>query len=399
MSTIQDPLVHGEQESEELSCIPPSNGTSPVPRENANDTLIAATVEVTNLQHFYKHPLMRLSVFAVLMVAVLASATVYWNNNYRRALGITESTVFEGKMQPATEVKVAALEPGVISSLNVHIGDAVRVGDPILKLDSQEAELAVSRAEIAYDSAQRDLTTLRGELARTEAEVSALSREASLIPSRQVRDSVQHAEAVYEQSLTDYRRNQELYKNGIIAQQILDNSSTALRIAKDDLENAQTGDSVDGHLQSLHARRSELLAEISDREQTQQLREAKLALQTASLHLANTEIRASSSGIISVVSVKIGEQISPGTPLVVISRMDRITVNVPVSAGMIASLHRFQQAQIVLPTMPPQRVLGTIRAISPIPDANMTHNVEVEFENPTGELLAGQPAEVRFVFE
>jgi hypothetical protein len=27
----------------------------------------------------------------------------------------------------------------------------------------------------------------------------------------------------------------------------------------------------------------------------------------------------------------------------------------------------------------------------------MTHNVEVEFENPTMLLLAGQPAEIRFV--
>ena len=100
-----------------------------------------------------------------------------------------------------------------------------------------------------------------------------------------------------------------------------------------------------------------------------------------------------------MVSVKVGDQVSVGAPLVVVSRMDRITVNVPVAASMIASLHKLQQAQIILPTMPPQRVLGAIRAISPVPSANMTHNVEVEFDNPTGQLLTGQPAQVRFVFE
>jgi multidrug resistance efflux pump len=301
-------------------------------------------------------------------------------------------------MQPVVEVKVTALEPGIVSQISTHVGDSVKDGDVLIQMDSHEAKQALLQAQLGDAAVQQKLTELRGELAETEAKASAASRAASLIPSRQVRDSVQHAQAIYEQALSDYHRNEELYKSGIIAKQLLDNSATALQIAKDDLANAQKGDSVNAEVQHLHSRQAQLVLEISEREQAQRLKEARLALEIATVRLANTEVRATSSGVVSAVSVKVGDQVSVGAPLVVTSRLDKITVNVPIAASMIASLHKSQQARITLPTMPPQHVLGTVRAISPIPNSNMTHNVEVEFDNPTGELLAGQPAEVRFVF-
>jgi multidrug resistance efflux pump len=401
MSGIHDALILAGQDREKLlHILPPAPQVPPsLPKEKDEDALIAATVEVKGLQHFYRAPFVRLTVFGVLLIAALASATVYLSNNARRSLGMAESTVFEGTMQPVAEVKMTALVPGIISNVSTHVGDAISEGDVLVTMDSHEAEEAVSRAQLAYDAAQRNLAQLRSELAQTEAQVSAASRAASLIPSRQVRDSAHHAQVVYEQSLVDHQRNEQLYKDGIIAKQVLDNTATALRIAKDDLDNAHKGDSANEVVQQLQGRQSDLLSQIGAREQTQQVKEARLALQTASARLANTQVRATSAGLVSVVSVKVGDQVSVGAPLIIVSRMDRITVNVPVAASMIASLRKLQQAQITLPTMPPQRVLGTVRAISPVPSTNMTHNVEVEFDNPTGQLLAGQPAEVRFVFQ
>jgi multidrug resistance efflux pump len=302
-------------------------------------------------------------------------------------------------MQPVMEVRVTALVPGIVAMVSAHVGDPVNEGDVLVTMDSHEAEEEVAKAQLAYDAVQRNLAKLRGDLARTEVNVAAAIREAANVPSRQVRDSVQHARAVYDQALTDYQRNEELYSRGVIAKQVLDNSATALRIARDDLENAHRGETANKEVRQLQGKQGELLSQISQREQLDQVKEAGLALQSASARLANTKVRATSSGVVCTVSVKVGDQVSVGAPLVVVSRMDRITVNVPVAASMIASLHKFQQAQIILPTMPPQLVLGAIRAISPVPSANMTHNVEVEFDNPTGQLLTGQPAQVRFVFE
>jgi multidrug resistance efflux pump len=64
---------------------------------------------------------------------------------------------------------------------------------------------------------------------------------------------------------------------------------------------------------------------------------------------------------------------------------------------MISQLRVGQSAQVVLSSLPSHEVEGKIRAINPLPSQNMTHMVEVEFDNPTLLLVAGQPAEVRFV--
>ena len=403
MGRINDALIRAGSEREKIILSPLTAATRPQLEPQPPPELYLAneealiTVEV-RLQRIYKSTVVRFVVLAFILVAALATATVYINNTHHPS-GMTDSTVFEGTMQPVTDVKVTALEPGIISFVSAHVGDAVNGGDVLVTMDSYEADEAVARAQLAYDAAQRNFVRLRGELANVEAKVSAASQTASLIPARQVRDSVQHAQAVYDQALVDHQRTHGLYEDGIIAKQVLDASATALRIAKDDLENAHRGDSANSEMQRLQSRQFDLLSQISEREQAQQIKEARQALQAARSRLAKAAVRATSTGVVSAVSVRIGDQVSVGAPLVIISRLDRITVNVPVAASMIASLKKSQSAQITLPTVPPQQVLGRIRAISPVPSANMTHNVEIEFDNPTGELLAGQPAEVRFVFQ
>jgi len=70
---------------------------------------------------------------------------------------------------------------------------------------------------------------------------------------------------------------------------------------------------------------------------------------------------------------------------------------VPVAAQMISELSLGQSAQVGLFSSPPRKVEGRIRTIDPLPSQNMTHIVEVEFDNPTILLVAGQPAEVKFM--
>lgn len=394
MQELEDALARVERHVVTSELIaPPAEPHSPSKDDQA---LIAATIEVRGLNRF---PRLQLASLVVLLAAILASATFYLNNSLHSNLGISDSTVFEGTMQPFVDVRVTALEPGIVTFVGTHVGDAVREGDVVVKMDSREARLAVSQAQLGYEAAQSHVTTLRLDLARTEAEVAAASRTAALIPSRQVRDSVQHARAVYELAQIDHTRNEELYNLGIISKQSFDDSSTSLRIAEDDLHNAQNETSANDEVRELQGHQSELLSQISQREQVQQLKEARLALETARLRLSNTEVRTTSFGMVSSVSAKVGDQVSVGAPLIVVSRMDRITVNVPVAASMIGVLHKSQQAKITLPTMPPRQVLGMVRAISPVPSPNMTHTVEVEFDNPTGQLFAGQPARVRFVFQ
>jgi hypothetical protein len=72
-------------------------------------------------------------------------------------------------------------------------------------------------------------------------------------------------------------------------------------------------------------------------------------------------------------------------------------VEVPVAGELVSQLHVHQAASIQLPTLPARTVEGSVRAINPLPSANMTHEVQVEFSNADLSLFSGQPAKVRFL--
>ena len=107
-------------------------------------------------------------------------------------------------------------------------------------------------------------------------------------------------------------------------------------------------------------------------------------------------VGATTDGVVSEIPIHLGDLVSSGVVLARLARLDRMIVEVPVAAQMISQLRIGQSAQVRLSSVPPREVEGRIRAINPLPAQNMTHLVEVEFDNPTLLLLAGQPAEVRF---
>ena len=107
-------------------------------------------------------------------------------------------------------------------------------------------------------------------------------------------------------------------------------------------------------------------------------------------------IRATSTGVIVDLAVEVGDRAAAGTTLMAVAVLTELVVDVPISARLINVLREGQEVVVALPTMPPQRVLGRVASINPIPAANMTHTVEVRFANTSASILSGQPAEVAF---
>jgi multidrug resistance efflux pump len=110
-----------------------------------------------------------------------------------------------------------------------------------------------------------------------------------------------------------------------------------------------------------------------------------------------TVVRATQDGVVAEIPVRLGERLSEGTLLVQLTQLNPLVAEVQVAAAMVDILHIGQPAYVQLPSIPPRKVQGIVRVINPLPAANMTHTVEVEFKNPSLQLLAGQPAEVMFL--
>ena len=303
---------------------------------------------------------------------------------------------FEGKLRPATEIRITSSSMGTVSAIYVKVGDPVRIGQQMVRLDDRETQMALQQAAGEREMAQQNLNHFRSRLAEANARVSIAQRKAAQIPVRQLRDSPQRAQAAFDQATVNYNRTKQLFGLGVIAQQELDARATDLRIAQDDLENAKKLASVSATLEDDQSEQAGLEASVSRQDLIEQLRQADLKYQQAKQRVSEAVVTATQNGVVSEIPVKIGDRVPTGTVVTQLAELSRMVADVPVAATMISKLEVGETVSIKLPSTPPTEVQGKIHTINPLPSPNMTHNVEVQFENPTMLLLAGQPAEVRF---
>jgi multidrug resistance efflux pump len=340
-----------------------------------------------------------------LLLAFAALALVFLGAGYalRAGPGGFESgrqvygVAFEGTIRPSSEIRITAESLGTVSEIFARVGDTVQKGQPLVRMDDREARLALKQATLERDSAENNFNNFRAPLADINARVAISQRQEQQVPTRQWRDSPERAQASYDEAAVNDTRAEELYKAGLISKQELDLRATELRIAQDDLTNAKTLAKAAAKVKTDQSEQADLQARVSREELQGQLNELDLKYEEARQRVDATEVRATETGVVAEVLVGLGDRVPGGSILVRLAQLNHMIAGVPVAANMISQLQVGQLAMIQLPSSPPQQVEGKIRVISPLPSANMTHLIEVEFENPTRLLLAGQPTEVRFV--
>jgi multidrug resistance efflux pump len=205
-------------------------------------------------------------------------------------------------------------------------------------------------------------------------------------------------------------RVKRLHGQGIIADQEVEDQAIAVRIAENDLETARRWRAASGNLQHAQEEQARLQIARSGADYRQQRDEYVVRRGQARARAEQAEqrvfaawrlvdeavIRATSPGVIVDLAVEVGDRTAAGTTLMAVAVLTELIVDVPIAARLINVLREGQEAVVALPTMPPQRVLGRVASINPIPSVNMTHTVEVRFANTSGRILSGQPAEVAF---
>lgn len=303
---------------------------------------------------------------------------------------------FEGVVRPSSEVRITAESTGTVSEISVQVGDHVQKGQHLLGMDDREAQLTLKQASVELEAAKTKLDKFRGRLAEADARVAVAQRQEQLVPTRQWRDSPERAAAAYDQALLDYNRTKKMVDAGLVAQQELDARGTQLRMAHDDLENAKTLAAVSAKLAQDQAEQAGLQEKVTREELQEQLSQAEVSYERAKQQADATIVRATADGVVSEIPVHLGDRVPGGAVLVRLAKLDQMIAEVSVAAPMISELKVGELAKVRLSSLPPREVEGRIRIINPLPSQNMTHIVEVEFDNPTLLLVAGQPAEVRF---
>ncbi len=216
---------------------------------------------------------------------------------------IVEIITASGKIQPEVEVKISSDVSGEIVELLVKEGDEVKKGQLLAKIKPDVYLSSLQRMEASLESAKANLGNARARLAQIEAQ--------------------------FIQTELTYQRNKKLYEQGAISQAEYDNSLTAYKMAKADVE---------------AARQNVVAAEFV-------VKSSEASLNEASAQLVRTNIYAPMSGTVSKLNVKQGERVvgtmqMAGTEMMRIADLNVMEVIVTVNENDIVRIHKGDTATI-----------------------------------------------------
>jgi len=254
-------------------------------------------------------------VLAVLVIGVFALALLNKKNSDKgkevTTTEVIKTTIYEtvgasGKIYPITEVKISSDVSGEIVELYVAEGDSVSTGQLLAKIDPDAFESQVDRARASVNNA------------RANASMSEASLQTSVAQKEQVQASLINARKIHE-------RNTTLFNEGVVSQAEFDASLAALQAQEANLKSAEAG--------IASGRKSIEAAGFNIKSAEAGLKE----LQTA---LRRTTITAPMNGVVSNLSVELGERVvgtiqMSGTELMRIANLYAMEVQVDVSENDI----------------------------------------------------------------
>jgi HlyD family secretion protein len=327
----------------------------------------------------------RANVFATALSIAAACAAC-------RAEAPTGSVRVSGYVE-ATEVRIAARVGGRILEQSVDEGQRVDAGAVVAKLETVDAELALTRARAERDQANAQLRLL---LAGSRAE-DVRQAEAQLATA-QADETAAEAELVAAQVEVDRFE-------GLLA------SNSGTRKQRDDA--VARRNVADGRLQATRERSraaAETLARLRAGARREEIDAARARVAVADAQIATLQqsitdatVTAPVGGIVTEVLLEAGETAQLGAPLVVVADLDHAWANVYVEEPAIARLRLGQPVTLFTDAGP--TVTGTISYIAPRAEftprnvqtaedrSKLVYRIKVAVDNREGVLKIGMPVE------
>jgi RND family efflux transporter MFP subunit len=230
-----------------------------------------------------------------------------------------------GSLKAKEQVDVAPKVGGRLTELRVDLGDTVKAGQLIGRLEDDEIRQQVRRAEAALQVSQAGV-------AQREAELENLKMEAE--------------------------RNQSLERDGIISSQQAAQMQTQVRVAEAQVELSRA-----------------------------QMEESEAALEELRIRLSQSEIFSPISGVVARRYVDPGALLSANDPIVLVINLTRMVTVVNVPERQLVKIHVGDEATMAVDALGGEETTGRVVRISPLLDPQTrTAEVEIEIPNPTGRL-------------
>jgi multidrug resistance efflux pump len=333
----------------------------------------------------------------------------------------------------AHEILVGSKVGGRVAKVSVREGDRVKPGQVLVELERDELEARRAEAVAAVGQAQAALDQLLAgsrpeEIARARGTADA-ARETYLGVKTwprseevaQARADLVGAEADQAYSESQYRRFDDLFRDGAVAAADLDNARSRrdadrAKVAslREKLRVLETGSrpedlrAAEGRLKEADASRQ--LVEKGPREEEIRQARANLKAAEARLRVIETQldemvVKSPADAVVEVFDTRPGDLAAPNKALATLIEPD-LWVRVYVPESQIGRLRLGQEATVRVDSFPGRRFQGVVEQINrqaeftprnvqtPEERVNQVFGVKVRLDNREGLLRAGMAADV-----
>ncbi len=268
----------------------------------------------------------------------------------------------DGQVAPLDQSILAFQQSGTIVKINVNIGDVVRKGDLLAQIDPStlSAQLSQAQAQAAQASAAAQGSVV-GYPVQTQSNLATLQT---------AKASLENAKLVYEQ-------NKQLYKQGYVSQTTLQSSEASYVQAQQTYNNAVVG------------MRNDVVSAQNVKASLAQAQAASAQAKVLATQLSQTALYAPYDGVISERLLDPGAYASPSQPILQISRVDTVWININVPDDDLAYTQPGKAFTFKTTSLPGKVFNARIQTLNAVPTSGtLSYLARLALPNP-GDVLRG----------
>lgn len=269
----------------------------------------------------------------------------------------------DGQIAPLQQSTLSFQQSGPLTAVYVNVGDHVNQGETLAKIDD---------------------STLRAQLAQAEAQAAQQSASATgaqvglPVQQQQNQAAVTTAQAALNNAKLVYEQNQQLFKQGYVSQSQLESSRAAYVQAQNAYENAHIG-----------------LANNTVSAQNVKAAQAGAAAAAASANTLRTQIGQTTlyapySGVITQRMMDPGAFAGPQSPVLAISRVDTVWVNINVPDEDLGYVKPGTSVRFTSSSLPGKVFSANVNTVNAVPtQGTLSYLARIQMQNPSDILRGG----------
>ncbi len=332
---------------------------------------------------------------------------------------IADVLEFSGNLQPVQSLSLVSIVSGAIEDVLVAVGDEVRAGDPILRVEDTTYRAQLKQAEAALTVAQTNLQKMLNgprqeqiDMAKTALDAAKAQMEGVTTMTDDERTiaaaNLARAEAALRLAQYEYDKIKWAGQASQTPQALqLEQATIAYETAKAAYDMQANPDATTLAQLRAGVRQAELNLQLAQDPFTKEdfalaranVSQAEGVVALAQYQVDNVVLRAPFDGIISEVYATVGGVASPQSPAVkLISKNLEVKVEVP--ENQLPSLYQGQPAALKVAAYPNDDFPAYISSIAPVADSSShTFSTKISVADESGKLHAGMFADVAILLD